>query len=273
MARLRWVKTLDEVKSSKDSNPEFLSSTVRSIRTVFETDPEVVKAVLPKPLEPCERPEGQLTTSQVTIHINPEFKIEIGSAIFGVNARYDGQEGLYLLTMPMTTESAVVGGRETFGEPKKIADIGFDFGGGASGDAAKGDALSATVTRMGIPYMEVNGTVGEETGEREFSEFAWCIKANPSCEPGQMLDHDPLLVRLEWKHKQSRSARMEGEITLRESPFDPVADVPVRRIVRMGYEEGNTESNGRVLRSIPADWFLPFLHGRYDEPGVEGIEV
>ena len=126
---------------------------------------------------------------------------------------------------------------------------------------------------MGIPYMEVNGTVGEELGERRFSEYAWCFKANPSCEPGTMLDHDPLLVRLEWKHEQSRSAAMEGEITLRESPFDPVADVPVRRIVRMEYEQGNTESNGRVLRSVPADWFLPFLHGRYDEPGVQGIEV
>jgi acetoacetate decarboxylase len=268
MARVRWVKTLDEVKRSKQENPEFLSSTVRSIRTVFETDPSVVKAVLPKPLEPCDAPTAQLTTSQVTIHVNADLQIEIGSAIFGVDATYDGQKGLYLLTMPMTTEAAVVGGRETYGEPKKIAEIAFDLG-----EAKKGDALSATVTRMGIPYVEVHGTVGDELGAREFVEHAWCFKANPSCEPGEMLDHDPLLVRLEWKHTQTRSARMEGEVVLRESPFDPVADVPVRRIVRMEYEEGSTESNGRVLRSVPADWFLPFLHGRYDEPGVQGIEV
>lgn len=273
MARLRWVKTLDEVKAGKDSNPEFLSSTVRSIRTVFETDPKVVKALLPKPLEPCEEPTGQLTTSQVTIHVNADFSIEIGSAIFGVDARYDGQKGLYLLTMPMTTETAVVGGRETYGEPKKIAEIGFDFGDAARADAAKGDRLRATVTRMGIPYMEVAGTVGDELGAREFAEYAWCFKANPSCDPDRLLDHDPLLVRLEWKHTQTRAAAMTGEITLRESPFDPVADVPVRRVVRMEYEEGSTESNGRVLRSVPADWFLPFLHGRYDEPGVQGIEV
>lgn len=271
MARLRWVKTLDEVKAGKDSKPAFLSSTVRSIRTVFETDPAIVKALLPKPLEPAEAPTGQLTTSQVTIHVNEDLHIEIGSAIFGVDACYDGEKGLYLLTMPMTTESAVVGGRETYGEPKKIAEIGFELGSG--GEAAKGDRLRATVTRMGIPYLEVQGTVGEELGPREFGEYAWCFKANPSCEPGQLLDHDPLLVRLEWKHVQTRSAAMTGEITLRDSPFDPVADVPIRRIVRMEYEEGATESNGRVLRSVPADWFLPFLHGRYDEPGVKGIEV
>ena len=36
---------------------------------------------------------------------------------------YDGVEGTYQITMPMTTEAAVVGGRETYGEPKKLAQI------------------------------------------------------------------------------------------------------------------------------------------------------
>jgi len=264
MARVRWVKSLDEVKRSKQGNPEFLSSTVRSIRTHYETDPEVARAVIPQPLAPGERPEVQLTVSEVSIHVSPDLTIEIGSAIFGVTARYDGDEGLYLLTMPMTTEAAVVGGRETFGEPKKIAEICFDLA---------GPSIGATVSRMGIPYMEVRGTLGEELGERAFSEYAWCFKASPSCEPERLLDADPLLVRLEWKHRQTRSARMTGEVSLRESPFDPVADLPVRRLLRMEYEEGSTESNGRVLRSVPGDWLLPFLHGRYDEPGVQGIEV
>jgi hypothetical protein len=41
----------------------------------------------------------------------------------------------------------------------------------------------------------------------------------------------------------------------------------------MEYEEGTTQSNGTVLRPLPADWVLPFLHGRYDEMGVVGLEV
>ena len=85
---------------------------------------------------------------------------------------------------------------------------------------------------------------------------------------------DPLLVRLEWKHDQSEAHTIEdGELTLGNSPFDPVADLPVRRLVRMEYEKGKTESNGTVLRSIPGDWLLPFLHQRYDDPAAEGIEV
>jgi acetoacetate decarboxylase len=47
----------------------------------------------------------------------------------------------------------------------------------------------------------------------------------------------------------------------------------VRRIVRMEYEEGQTESSGRVLRSVPAEWLLPVFHQRYDDPGAEGAPV
>ena len=64
-----------------------------------------------------------------------------------------------------------------------------------------------------------------------------------------------------------------GELTLGASPLDPVADVPIRRIVRFEYEEGGTESNGRVLRTVPGEWLLPFLHQRYDDTSGDGIEV
>ena len=86
-----------------------------------------------------------MTFSHVAMHISPELTIEIGSAIFGVRARYDGEEGIYLLTMPMTTEQAVLGGRDTYGEPKKIAEIDFE---------KDGDAVRRASTRMGIPYLE-----------------------------------------------------------------------------------------------------------------------
>ena len=264
MARLRYVKTLEQVKRAAESNPEFLNSRVRSIRAVYETDAAVAAAVVPKPLEPAERPEVCVTFSHVAMELSPELTIEIGSTVFGVRAHYDGVEGIHLITMPMTTEQAVVPGRETYGEPKKIAEIDFQ---------RDGDVVSSRVTRLGIGYLEARGTVVELLEPREFSEYAFCTKAFPSCERGKAFDQDPLLVRLEWKHRHEKVERLEGEIVLRESPFDPVADLPVRRLVRMEYEEGTTESNGKVLRSIPGEWMLPFLHQRYDDPAAEGIEV
>lgn len=265
MARVRWVKTLEQVKRDAEKSPEFLASRVRSLRVVYETDPAVAAAVVPKPLVPAERPEVCVTFSHVAMQITPTFTFEIGSAIFGVRASYDGVDGLWLLTMPMTTEQAVIGGRETYGEPKKIAAIDF---------RAEGDEVAATVTRMGVPYLAARGRLGAELGPRELVEHAFCVKAQPACEKGRGLDGEPLLVRLEWRHRHERVRRVEdGALALRESPFDPVADLPVRRLVRMEYEEGTTESNGRVLRPLPPEWVLPILHGRYDEPGLEGIEV
>jgi len=264
MARLRWVKSLEQVKRDAERNPEFLASTVRSLRVVYETSPALAAAVIPKPLAPAPRPEVCATFSHVAMHITPEYTLEIGSVVFGVRAVYDGVPGLWLLTMPMTSEQAVIGGRETYGEPKKIAQIDFQR------DAKQ---VSAAVTRMGIAYLEGRGTLHEALGPRELVEHAYCVKALPACDKSKGLDGEPLLVRLEWQHRHTQVHRVEGELLLRESPFDPVADLPVRRIVRMEYEEGTTQSNGTVLRPIPAEWLLPFLHQRYDDPQNQGIEI
>jgi len=266
MGKIRYVKNADDLKLAAQFNPEFLPSSLRQIRAVYETDPDIVAAVLPPPLSPGRRPEVGVTISQVAIHFAPGFDVSIGAAIFGVRAVYEGIEGLYMITMPMTTEGAVVGGRETYGEPKKLAEIAFDW------DA---EVISASVTRHGVAYLEVKGTLGEPLGAREFTEYAYCFKCLPALERSKALEFDPLLVRLEWHHAVSTARRMEGEVILRESMFDPVVDVPVRRLVSMTYEEGSTRSGGKVLRSVSAVGLLPFLHQRYDDvvPLLAGLGV
>jgi acetoacetate decarboxylase len=266
MARLRYAKTLEQVKADSERNPEFLSSVVRSLRVVYETDPALAAALVPRPLVPSPRGEMQVTFSHVAMQL-PGMTIEIGSTIFGARASYDGEEGTWLVTMPMTSEQSVLGGRDTYGEPKKIAQIAF---------AREGDTVTASVTRLGIPYLSARGTLGAALGARKFTEVGYTMKAQPTCDPaakGAAFDGEPLLVRLEWQHDHTEVRRVEGELTLRESPFDPVADLPVRRIVRMEYEEGTTQSNGRVLRSVPPEWLLPVFHQRYDDPGARGVEI
>jgi len=264
MGNLRYVKTTEQVARAAEKNPEFLSSRVRSIRIVYETDPTIAKALVPRPLEPAARPEICVTLSHVAMQITPDFTFEIGSAVFGVKSTYEGVEGIYIVTMPMTAEAAVVGGRETYGEPKKIADIDFRH---------EGDEVAASVTRFDMKYLEARGRIVEPLAPREFVEHAYCFKAFPSCEAGKAFDYDPLLVRLEWQQKHDTVARVDGGLVLGDSMLDPVADVPIRRLVKMEYEEGTTQSNGKVLRSVPGEWILPFLHGRYDDTSGEGVQV
>jgi acetoacetate decarboxylase len=263
MGKIRYVKNADDLKLAAQFNPEFLPSSLRQIRAIYETDPDIVAAVLPPPLTPARRPEVGVTVSEVAVHLAPDFDVSIGAAIFGVRAVYDGVEGLYMITMPMTTEGAVVGGRETFGEPKKLAEIAFDWG----------DVASGTVTRHGVPYIEVKGTLGKALGPREFTEYAYCFKCLPALDRAKAFEFDPLLVRLEWHHTVHHTREMDGEVILRESMMDPVADLPVRRMVSMTYEEGSTRSGGKVLCSVPGAALLPFVHQRYDDivPMLAGL--
>jgi acetoacetate decarboxylase len=265
MSKVRYVKTAEQVAKARQSNPEFLESTVRSLRYVYETDPAIAAALVPKPLTADPAGHMCVTFSHVAIHLTPDFTFEIGSAIFGVKVSYEGTTGIYLVTMPMTTEQAVVPGRETFGEPKKIAAIDFK---------KEGSKVTSEVTRMGMTYLEGKGRVGEALGAREFVEYGFCYKAMPACDKTRAFDGDPLLVRLEWRHKHKGAWKLEdAELNLYDSPFDPVADVPVRRIITAEYEEGSAESNGRVLRTVPGEWLEPFLHQRYDDTSGDGTEI
>src|SRR5262245_5685705 len=90
-----------------------------AVTIIWETDPAVIAAVLPPPLEPSE-PLARIRFATVDMGTGiPVF----GAGWFGVRARHNGVEGEYPLFMPMTTEQATVGGRETYGEPKKIGGV------------------------------------------------------------------------------------------------------------------------------------------------------
>src|SRR5262249_8748210 len=96
-----------------------------AITVIWETDPSVIAAVLPSPLEPSE-PLARIRFATVDMGTGiPVF----GAGWFGVRARHGGVEGEYPLFMPMTTEQATVGGRETFGEPKKIGGVSIALDG------------------------------------------------------------------------------------------------------------------------------------------------
>src|SRR5215467_7449660 len=112
-----------------------------AVTVVWETDPDDIKAVLPPPLEPSE-PLARLRFATVNMGTGiPVF----GAGWFGVRARHGSVEGEYPLFMPMTTEQATIGGRETFGEPKKIGEVSIDV---------DGNDLRARIARMGFVLAE-----------------------------------------------------------------------------------------------------------------------
>jgi acetoacetate decarboxylase len=227
-----------------------------AVTVVWETDPEVVAAVLPPPLEPSE-PLARIRFATVDMGTGiPIF----GAGWFGVRARHGSVEGEYALFMPMTTEQATVGGRETYGEPKKI---------GAVTIATDGNEVLARFERLGFTLAELRGTLGAPLDIAPKDKCDFYFKCSPSPD-GKGFDTEPALVHVR-RHEEARAGRaVEGVLTLGDSPVDPIADIPIGRIVSMEFAEIATTQHGEVVERVPADWLLPYVHQRYDDLSVLG---
>ncbi|MCX2932454.1 acetoacetate decarboxylase family protein [Mycobacterium sp. CVI_P3] len=222
-----------------------------AVTVTYLTDPEIVAVVLPKPLQPAAEPLVRIQLQRVQIEGRPPF----GSAVFSVTARDGDREGDYPLFMPQSTEQSVTGGRETFGEPKKLAEIAVER------DA---DRVTATVARLGYPLISVAGRV---TGELELppdqvnTEFYFKFLRAPD---GDGIT-DPHLVYGEYHRHYELLENIEGTLELGESPLDPVADIVVREVRSVTWCRRRTVQVGRIARQVPQEWLLPYVHQRYDD--------
>ncbi|WP_077099077.1 acetoacetate decarboxylase family protein [Mycobacterium terramassiliense] len=227
-----------------------------AITIAYLTDPEIVAAVLPKPLEPAAEPLVRIQLQRVQIEGRPPF----GSAVFSVTARHGELDGDYPLFMPQSTEQSVTGGRETFGEPKKLAHIEV---------RRDGESVGATIDRLGYRLIRVDGRI---TGPAELppdqvnTEFYFKFLRAPD---GSGIT-DPHLVYGEYHRHYEQLDNIEGTVELGESPLDPVADIVIREIRAMTWCRRRTIQVGRIAQRVPQDWLLPYVHQRYDDPSYDG---
>jgi acetoacetate decarboxylase len=165
--------------------------------------------------------------------------------------------------MPMTTEQSTIGGRETNGEPKKLAQVEV---------RRDGNRVEASISRMGSLLCEIVGTVREtrENYEKEKTDF-W-FKLSPSPETAGQLDQDPLLVYGEKTERTRLHERIEGELVIKEAPLDPIADLVIRRIVDLNWTERASTQVGRIIGPVPRADVAPYLHQRYDDLSVLGAK-
>ena len=229
----------------------------KAVTALWETDPELIAAVLPPPLAPGPEPLVRLTITTVEMHGLAPF----GAGWFGVQARHGDRLGEYPLFMPMTTEQSVIGGRDTYGEPKKIGEVWA---------RRDGSNVEAGIARMGFPVCEIRGTVTETREPYEKDKTDFWFKLSPSAERPGELDQDPLLVYGEKTEKARVHEAIDGEVILKDSPLDPVADLVIRRLVDINWTERATTQVGRIVGTVARADLVPYLHQRYDDLSVLG---
>ena len=252
--RTRFVKSSEDIRRLQEIQgaPSFLEA--RSLSMTFLTDPDVVAELLPPPLEPG--PEPRASVAVYTIGRSNCVGAFDGASI-NLSCRYRGEEGLYCLTMPMSTDTAINFGRELYAEPKKLAECRV---------IERGRFVQGTVTRHGITYIELNGTFDgelEDVGRGSVSHHYY-FKFLPAAD-GRGLAFDPQLVRVTHRGTTHRMKRGDGTITFRESRHDPVIDLPVLSIEGAAFSESETHTTAEVVETIPAATFLPWAYGKMDD--------
>lgn len=253
MAHVRYgARTEREITATRTASARLPEIWSTGVVAVWETDPDAVAAVLPPPLKPTSRPLVRVSISQVDLPGYP-----LGAGSFAVPAAHAGVEGWYPLVMPMTHERALTGGREVFGEPKKLGEVTVE---------REELVVRASLARHGIAFVEIRGAVSGALPLPEPSRKTdFYFKFLPAVD-GSGFDGDPVLVHCVRNEKVRRLERVTGDVVLRESMYDPVADLPVLRLLEITVGEKTSDQSGRVAERVDARALLPYIHQRYDDP-------
>ena len=253
------ARSLDAMRN-REVEATSVETWATTLVATYETDPEAVAAVLPSPLRPPASPLVRVTVA--TVDMGRGYPV-FGAGTFAVHCSYDGVDGDYALVMPMTTEQAVIGGRETFGEPKKLAEVGLD---------RDGDRISGYCRRMGISFVEITGTItGEVEPALDRTRTSYYVKFLPAV-TGKGFDADPVLVACRREERTRKQWAVDGSVLLTESRFDPVADLPVRRLMGIELAERSSRQSGDLVARMSADAMAPFVHQRYDDLSPVGTD-
>ena len=254
MQRTRFVKSPEEVDRllSAYARPDFLD--IHSLAVTFDTDPEVVRELLPPPLEPSH--EARISISVYEVRRSSCVGPFNGSSV-NIACRYGGEEGLYCLAMPMNTDTAIIFGRELYAEPKKLAEIAL---------STRPGHAHGTVMRHGVTYIELDGHFEDEPAEvgRESLTKHYYFKYLPAAN-GAGLAADPELVCVTHRGLTHRAVRGTGSITFRESRHDPVIDIPVWSVTGASLSESETHTTAEVVARVPAATFLPYAFAKSDD--------
>ncbi|MET7455561.1 acetoacetate decarboxylase family protein [Streptomyces sp. NPDC005574] len=253
MARVRYgARTEAEIAAARTASSRLPEIWSTGVVALWETDPDALAAVLPPPLKPTGRPLVRVNISQVALSGQA-----LGAGSFAVSAAHEGVDGWYPLVMPMTLERALIGGREVFGEPKKLGEVTVE---------RDGPVLRASLARHGIAFVEVRGaTDGALPLPEPASRTDFYFKFLPAVD-GSGFDVDPVLVHCVRRERVRALERVTGDVVLRESVYDPVADLPVRRLLGITIGEKTSDQRGRVAERVSAEALLPYIHQRYDDP-------
>jgi acetoacetate decarboxylase len=249
--RMGIVRSLDEISRwAENLSNGFVLGDAVMIMAMFRTKAEAVKRVLPPPLEPDPDSTG---LAYVAEFHRTNFGVTYNEAALFISAQYKGEAGNYCLSMPVTNDMAMIGGREVYGFPKKMAEkISIE---------REENKVTGVCIRKGIPIITIKTNL---TGPAE-------PEALPPAKPNYLFKYfqDPGLSTFDYKprlvkqHSEIDWGKVEignGELTLAKSEYDPIYEIPIEEVLMTGYTKGLEirMQPGEVIAEVDPIEFMPY---------------
>jgi acetoacetate decarboxylase len=262
---MSFTRTLQEIMALKKETFEFSNAEMLTI--VWETKPEIISRLLPEPLKPAKNP---LALAFLANYPSTNFSEPYMESALFILADFNNEQGLFCLSMPVTDDTALIGGREYFGYPKKMALVSINKNVSESGGWTE---------RHGIRFMQIKAAMTGKINHPDSMETIlglykkkadaqaltiFNFKYFPSAELTGF-DFNPKLIKEEVLFRHKTFEPCEGEIIFNKSECDPWYEVEVVKVLGAFYTIGdNTMLKGSYVSEADPLKFFPFAFMKID---------
>jgi acetoacetate decarboxylase len=235
------------ITSVSDAGPTWCDT----LEIRYQTDPEFIEAALPPPLEPTVEPVVRVSVSMGTHENGTAF----GEGRITLQARMGDRVGEYPILVVHDQEWSVTNDRERLGLPARFGKLDARI---------TGKRVEYGILREGLNVAHMVGQVSGQEQPAPVVRQEFGFRARRSFERPGVLEADPEIVLITRTIEERRAAKTDGIVRLGGSRLDPIREFKVRRTHGMRLSQQFIDVSARVIGTVPAADFGPYLHHRYD---------
>nr|MDO8084245.1 acetoacetate decarboxylase family protein [Candidatus Sigynarchaeum springense] len=264
---MSFKRDLEEIAKKNEELKNSVFTGVEMLTILWETRPDIIERILPPPLLPVKRP---VVLAFLAYYPKTNQGLPYHESALFLRAQFKEESGNYYLAMHVTDDRAMIGGREIWGFPKKMADIHLE---------RDGTDVHAWSERVGTRNIEtrvkLTGKFNDPATPKIISDLGllptrkkpavnFNFKYFPAPEKSGF-DYKPRLIRQETTIVPQSMEMGAATIDLKSSPHDPWAELEVVKVLGALYiKSNNTMYPGSVVAEVDGRAFVPYSFIKWD---------
>ncbi len=236
--------------------PPYMWPNAQILASVYTTKPENIQKILPPPL--LAGKEGMVIVF-VARYPESNFGVSYNESAMFVQAIFSREKGdingVYCPCMYVDDDVAMIGGREIYGLPKKIAKIEL---------VREGNTVRGTVERGEIKIVDMKATLtGRAEGAMEYGP-TFSLRAFPSPDMEGLSLVEIISIDITTEPREIHTGT--GTLRFERSEADPLYEIEQEMSMGMIFNIGTPKmSKGTVLLRVTGEdteKYLPYLYAR-----------